>query len=195
MNNNQKYVWYLSYGSNLSKDRFLCYIQGGTPNGSTTNERGCRDNTIPIKDEGYVISYPLYFAKFANRWNGGVAFIGRSEVNNTKTFARMYLITEDQFLDVVSQENGDAAISIDLEEVISNKSLKVSEGWYGNILYIGEKDGHPIFSFTSNDDIEDAKFIPPSHAYLNTISLGLTETFDMAQADALNYLSSSKGFK
>lgn len=195
MNKNQKYVWYLSYGSNLSKDRFLCYIQGGTPNGSTKNERGCRDNTMSTQDEGYEISFPLYFAKFSNRWNGGVAFIGRSEVNNTKTLARMYLITEEQFLDVVSQENDCPAISIDLEGVISNKSLKVSEGWYGNILYIGEKDGHPIFSFTSNDDIEDAKFNPPSNAYLNTISLGLTETFDMDQADALTYLSSAKGFK
>ncbi|WP_019415773.1 hypothetical protein [Paenisporosarcina sp. TG20] len=192
---NEKYVWYLSYGSNLSKDRFLCYIQGGTPNGSTKNERGCRDNTIPIRDEGYEISFPLYFAKFSSRWNGGVAFIGKSEKNNTKTFARMYLITEEQFLDVVSQENDVADISIDLEEVISNKSLQVSDGWYGNILYIGEKDGHPIFSFTSNDDIEDAKFNPPSKAYLDTISLGLTETFDMAQVAASNYLSSSKGCK
>jgi len=31
MVNKKTYVWYAGYGSNLNKQRFMCYIKGGTP--------------------------------------------------------------------------------------------------------------------------------------------------------------------
>lgn len=72
-----KYVWYASYGSNLNRDRFLCYIKGGKPKGSEKAEIGCEDKALPIKEATYIMHYPLYFAKSAVRWqNQGVAFIG-----------------------------------------------------------------------------------------------------------------------
>lgn len=191
----KKYVWYLSYGSNLSKDRFLCYIQGGTPFGSLKCETGCRDKNLPLKDEPYEISYPLYFSKKSARWNGGVAFISKHEEANTKTLARMYLISEEQFMDVISQENNGVPVSFILDEVKKEKSKQISNNWYGNILYIGEKDSYPIFSFTSNEDIDDVLFTKPSKAYLNTIALGIKETFQMEHREIIQYLYASKGMK
>ena len=40
--NDEELVWYLSYGSNLLEERFLCYIEGGTPPGSKSFHSGSR---------------------------------------------------------------------------------------------------------------------------------------------------------
>lgn len=190
-----KYVWYLSYGSNLSKERFLCYLQGGTPTGSTKCEKGCRDTSLPIKDEPFVFSHPLYFAKNSVRWNGGIAFIKKEATKDTKTYGRMYLITEEQFMDIISQENNVVDIKIDFDEVKKLHHLKVSNGLYGQIIHIGDKGGFPIFTFTSIDDDSEIIFKKPSTAYLNTIVSGLKETFQMEQIEAIKYLSKSKELK
>ncbi len=56
------YVWYVGYGSNLSEQRFLCYIQGGTPPFGKDSNRGCQDQTRPKAEKPIKIHYPLYFA-------------------------------------------------------------------------------------------------------------------------------------
>ena len=73
---NKKYLWYASYGSNLQRNRFLCYIRGGRPFGSSTNHEGSRSNSYPISEKPIVLNHELYFAKKTPNWdNGGVAFI------------------------------------------------------------------------------------------------------------------------
>lgn len=42
-------VWYVSYGSNISENRFSCYIEGGIPEGSEKEEKGCENTTPPKK--------------------------------------------------------------------------------------------------------------------------------------------------
>ena len=32
-----QHIWYVAYGSNLSRERFCTYLQGGQPNGSERN--------------------------------------------------------------------------------------------------------------------------------------------------------------
>ena len=54
-------VWYIGYGSNLSKERFLCYITGGQPIGNAKSYEGCRDKTLPISDKSIIINNDLYF--------------------------------------------------------------------------------------------------------------------------------------
>ncbi|GAK12751.1 hypothetical protein [Geomicrobium sp. JCM 19039] len=118
-----EYVWYASYGSNLHHDRFLCYIEGGTPEGSEKTEIGCTDPTNPVKSEKEMLPYPLYFAKQSQRWqNEGVAFIGTKPIANTETYSRKYLITKEQFLEVVQQENNGIDVSLDLKQVMANGS-------------------------------------------------------------------------
>ena len=62
------YVWYASYGSNINKDRFLCYIKGGQPMGSTKIERGCKDQTLPIDEQAFII--PISFILPKKQGNG-----------------------------------------------------------------------------------------------------------------------------
>ncbi|OZM57205.1 hypothetical protein CIB95_06990 [Lottiidibacillus patelloidae] len=186
-------VWYASYGSNLLKERFLCYITGGRPEGSLDTEPGCRDNSLPKDDRQILISHPLYFAKEAARWgDGGVAFIG-GQSNNDQTLGRMYLITKDQFIDVVSQENRNIEVSLDLENVKSKRNHLFEESWYGNVVYLGDEEGYPIFTFTANWDEEVIDYKSPSKEYLGTIIRGLLQTYKMDEETLVNYLINKKG--
>ena len=54
------YVWYASYGSNMSKERFLCYIRGGSVEGMTKRCEGCADPSEPLKDLYIEIPHELY---------------------------------------------------------------------------------------------------------------------------------------
>jgi hypothetical protein len=137
---NIDYVWYASYGSNLCRERFLCYILGGQPEGSGKTERGCKDNSLPLKDKVIRIPHALYFAEYSQRWGGGVAYIGHRRIPpKAGALGRMYLIHVEQFLDVVRQENNDGIpISISDVQDAFNKGSKTYEGFrYGKILYIG----------------------------------------------------------
>lgn len=190
---NIKYVWYASYGSNLSRDRFLCYIKGGKPRGSEKVEVGCKDKSLPIKETTYIMRYPLYFAKSSERWqNKGVAFIGLNKDEKHHTYSRKYLITVEQFMDVVKQENNGAALDIDLIEIIKDGSKTLRDSWYGTILYLGEEGGYPILTFTADWDL-DVPYNKPSEEYLSMIINGLKTTLELENTEVLNYLSSKPG--
>jgi hypothetical protein len=74
-----KLVWYASYGSNLKRARFMCYIKGGTPPGGAKPNKGCfRDKTDPIEILQISLNYELYFAGQSGTWgNGGVLVLPR----------------------------------------------------------------------------------------------------------------------
>lgn len=172
-----QYVWYASYGSNINRDRFLCYIRGGQPLGSTVTEVGCKDSSLPIAEELFTIPYPLYFAKNAGRWGSmGVAFIDSEQKRNTVTYSKKYLITTDQFLDVLKQENSGIEIDLHLQKVKSEGSYTFrKQAWYGTILYLGEDKGYPIYTFTAPWTMNEISANKPSHEYLQTIITGLKE--------------------
>src|SRR3972149_4490125 len=77
---NKSYVWYIAYGSNMSKQRLICYIEGGIPKLGKKRNKGCRDTTCPVEDKPIKIPYRLYFAlpngctKTSNWGYGSVAF-------------------------------------------------------------------------------------------------------------------------
>ncbi|MGP4108679.1 hypothetical protein ACTWQM_16650 [Virgibacillus sp. L01] len=190
---NIKYVWYASYGSNLSRDRFLCYIKGGKPKGAEKLEVGCKDKSLPVKETTYIMHYLLYFAKSSDRWqNKGVAFIGLNEDEKYYTYSRKYLITVEQFMDVVKQENNGAVLNIDLIDIIKNGSKTLRDSWYGTILYLGEDDGYPVLTFTADWDL-DVPYNKPSEEYLSMIINGLKTTLELKDTEVLNYLSSKPG--
>lgn len=193
----QSLVWYASYGSNLLyKDGFLCYIKSGVRRGANQKENGCKDKTPPRKNKPIDIPFPLYFAERSPRWNGGgVAFIGLSKDEYNLTVCRMYLITEQQFIDVVKQENENSTISIDFEEVKRIGSKVFSKSWYGNIIYLGKNEGYPIFTFTHYNNLEDHKYNTPSAAYLQIIAAGLKETRKWTEDEIVDYLLQKPGIK
>ncbi|WP_096438588.1 hypothetical protein [Alteribacter populi] len=191
----QKYVWYCSYGSNLNRNRFLCYIQGGTPRGSEKEEVGCRDKTLPKKDQPFMISYPLYFKGYSSRWGGSAAVIGHKRNENYKTLGRMYLITEEQFMDVVKQENNGLYFSVDLAEVRQKGSKVFNRSRYGCIMHLGDEGELPIFTFTSHNDMSEGVFKSPSAEYLETIIIGINQTYNFDYKTIVQYFLEKNGVK
>src|SRR5699024_12039281 len=105
--------------------------------------------------------------------DGGVAFIDHHPVEDEVTSGRKFLITDEQFKEVVAQENNEQGLDIDLDTVIREGAVKITNGWYGRIMYLGEKDGAPIFTFTSNVPMTEQKIKEPAQAYIRTIANGL----------------------
>lgn len=188
-------VWYASYGSNLNKERFLCYICGGKPSGSRDVEIGCRDQRLPKQDQPILLPYPLYFAEDSKRWGGAPAFLGHQKVEENLTLGRIYRITKEQFLDVVKQENGGQVWQLDLEMVKRNGAQTFLNSWYGHIVYVGEQDGLPIYTFTAPWSGEDAHFTSPSKAYLTTIIKGINECYELQDHELVQYFQGKPGVK
>ncbi|WP_245745187.1 hypothetical protein [Lentibacillus persicus] len=137
--------------------------------------------------------YPLYFAKESARWQQqGVAFIGLDKDEKHYTYSTKYLITVEQFMDVVKQENNGLNLEIDLETVMVNGLEAFSNSWYGMILHIGEAEGYPIFTFTADSEPE-ITFNKPSDEYLSMIINGLKTTIGLENTEITNYLTSKPG--
>lgn len=197
MSSKTKHVWYASYGSNLLESRFLCYILGGLPEGAQKTNPGCTDKTLPLDSKAITINSELYFAKRAKRWDaGGVGFIDPELTENVQTYGRMYLITKEQFVEVVQQENQiTEALPIDFQKAQDEGSLIVREdSWYGKLLFIGDQEGHPIFTFTNENMLND-EINPPSEGYLLTLINGLKETYGLSESELKAYFEKKVGIK
>ncbi|MED4126659.1 hypothetical protein [Shouchella miscanthi] len=183
-----KYVWYASYGSNLLEERFLCYIRGGQPAGSTESEPGARDPSLPLRSIQFSMPYPLYFAKERTKWGkGGVAFIRNKRNEQAYTLSKAYLITLDQFIDVVRQENRLETISIDFDTLFKEGSIELTDGWYNKLLVAGYQDDLPVLTFTSHQDwpLEEEK--APASSYEETLLNGLFE-LGLTKIEAKRYV-------
>lgn len=189
------YVWYASYGSNLSYDRFMCYIEGGRPLGSNQIEKGCLDKAPPVKDKAVTIRHELRFVQRSKRWNNqGVAVISHAPSDGFETLGRMYLITKEQFYHVVMQENNlscSETCAFDLPKV--GEMLVIAQGLYGRILCIGQEEGYPIYTFTSVKAEEELMINGPCEAYLQMIARGMLEIYDLSTMQLVNYFKDLKG--
>lgn len=196
MNKHLSKIWYASYGSNMQMERFLCYIRGGQPKGRTDIYNGCRDKTLPEDHKEFYISSRLYFARESKGWNkGGVGFISNTFGGQYQALARMYLITQEQFVDVVKQETKySGELTIDFEKCIEQGSVIFKDdSWYGNLIYLGEQYEYPIFTFTSKADLTD-QINKPNNAYLKTIIEGIKEAFpNFNEFDICDYLLPLEG--
>ena len=188
------YVWYASYGSNLFEDRFHCYISGGMPEGSTFTEKGCTNPALPLKSETITIPYELYFSKCSKRWKGGVAFIDTVRNPSARTYGKMYLITSEQFQEIVQQENGHHDMMIDLNLAKEVHTYSFNDSWYGNILFLGERDGYPIFTFTANGEMKKQEITSPSIPYLRNLYRGLL-ALQLEPQRIIDYLTTKRGVR
>jgi hypothetical protein len=157
-------IWYLGYGSNLSRARFACYVEGGTPPGARRSYAGCRDRTPPRATVALRVPGRLTFAGESTVWGGGMAFLdpdGSSQVHG-----RAYLLTEGQLADVAAEETRYDAQSV-----------------------VAEHEGLPVVAFTRSEPLETAA---PSAAYLGTILHGLADGV-LAHDAAVEYLLAAPG--
>lgn len=215
-----KRVWYASYGSNLHRDRFMNYIEGGSPEGSSRIYDGCEDPTpptddIPIRFSG---SRP-HFALTSRVWRGGIAFIDQQPKDATaQGLGRAYNVSIDQFDGVVAQENGGSskeARPVPLDEALTEGRSVTGTGSYETIMHIGDYQGAPVLTFTAPFTTQEAvtktgyieRVAPggktpvrmpvmtnkPSAAYLRMIGGGLNETFGMDETQQADYLRGCPG--
>ena len=189
-------VWYVGFGSNISQDRFLCYIAGGQPEGSGKNYEGCRDKKTPKNFKSITINHELYFAKKSSTWQkGGVGFVNIEENCEKTTFARMYLVTKQQLEDVAKQEtNSPKYLTINFEEAISKgNTIFKSHSWYGKLLYLGSEKGYPMFTLTNEKNLIES--IKPSPKYLQIINNGLKQTHNLTNEEIVKYFIDKKGIQ
>ena len=207
-NGSPKYVWYASYGSNLNESRFLTYIQGGSPDGTDSEHAGARDKTAPIDSTPIRFEGRMHFAGTSYKWGrGGIAFIDKDTSGHA--LGRAYLITFEQFEDVVAQENGKnpGGTEIAGAEVLAKGSMEVGGGLYNNLIHIGDYKGRPVFTFTSSFSAAEAisnsqvsgslrkygSTNKPSNNYVKMIGKGLEESFGMDIDEQADYIKGTLG--
>ena len=170
----KEYIWYVSYGSNMLEERFLCYIEGGCfEDGGSYNEP-CQDTTRPLEKRAIDLPYDMYFGNTSGSWNGcGVSFLDTTKEGHALGVA--YLITREQFEHVAAEEN-------------CGRFPNGTGYWYENIRTLGEMDGFEMVTIT-NDELRP--YNEPCEEYLNTLKRGIRENWkEMSEEDIDNYLDS-----
>jgi hypothetical protein len=187
-------VWYASYGSNLNAERFNCYLAGGRPAGSSRHYAGARDKHPARRTVALEMQYPLYFAGTTTVWGGSPAFIDIS-ASSGRTFGRGYLITWEQFEDVVAQENARSPgpLGIADEELDSGFSKHIGPGRYDLLVCARRLEGFPVVTFTSPRAVAVAEIGAPAPAYLATMIRGLREAHGLTDEALVDYLGSAPG--
>lgn len=185
-------VWYVSYGSNMSRARLGCYLEGGCPPGATTTYVGARNPAAPVEAVPVDLPGRLYFAGDSPVWGGGVAFYDPDVPGPTA--ARAYRITAQQFADVAAQEmhripeEGDP-----LEEVVigglPEERHTAGPGHYETLVEVGQRDGLPMLTFTAPHGWESVPHSPPSEAYLAMLAEGLADSRDWDARQVDDYLA------
>ncbi|KAL1215106.1 Histone deacetylase 5 [Cardamine amara subsp. amara] len=202
-------IWYASYGSNMWKPRFLCYIQGGQAEGMKKACVGSMDKSPPKEIVWETFPHRLFFGRESTvTWGvGGVAFTNPLTNLNYLTHMCLYRITLEQFNDVLFQEN---VLNVDSDsplfdlaalQLVENKgslSLEAaSDGWYGNVVCLGKEGDVPILTMTCTRSAVE-KFIsgeiplrPPAKAYANTLIRGLVEGGRFSEKEAEAYIDNA----
>ena len=133
---NREYVWYVSYGSNMLNERFMCYIKGGSFEGSRYRQ-ACSDATPPLAVKTFEIPYDMYFGNTSGSWQDcGVSFLDVTKKGHALGVA--YLITKDQFRHVCAEENG-------------GRAPEEGYSWYEDIIDLGVMDGFEVKTITNRN--------------------------------------------
>jgi len=190
---NPQLVWYAAYGSNLCRERFLCYIQGGTPRGSKRTYVGCHDKSLPRDVRSTMIPHRLFFAGKASGWSDkAMAFI--RSARDGESYGRMFLISFSQFDQLIQQEQGmerpsETLICPPLSYIAANDSCFSNSAnptvpvnstkrlRYERILNLGTVSGYPVLTFTAVGPDSEITAAAPSREYVQTIACGIRETF------------------
>ncbi|CAL5362371.1 unnamed protein product [Camellia sinensis] len=199
-------VWYASYGSNMWKSRFLCYIEGGQVEGMKNLCSGSLDKRPPKEIIWKTVPHRLFFGRdHTKTWGpGGVAFLDPESNSQDKAYMCIYRITLEQFNDVLLQENVpgyDMSSPLfdltDLDSVMKNQYFPVEAlegGWYYNVVHMGNENGIPILTMTCTisavEKFKSGKFplSAPAKGYVNILVRGLEEGKQLSEEEAMVYI-------
>jgi len=181
------HVWYAAYGSNLSPERFDCYVRGGRPDGALRTYAGCRDTSAPTGWRPMQLAGRVFFGGASQVWGGGMAFYDPAQPG--PSYATAYRLTSEQFADVWSQEcHRPVGPSVRLDAVLAEGEWLGGGGRYDRILLVGSIEGEAVLTFTFAGSRPVAS--PPAPAYAATIARGLVETHGVTERTAAAHLAS-----
>ena len=161
----ERYIWFGVHNELLRNKNIIKIIQK------------CNDTSIPIE------SASIHLDKFKVGFNRNRVFIEYNE--NSVIFFKLYLITKEQFMDILrtyysckdkikeEQENILKKLNKINDEFDLNLYLNEPNLFYNIIKYVGNLDGIKILSISSNKK----EIIPPEAEYLRTIYSGLKKSF------------------
>jgi hypothetical protein len=191
-------VFYAAYGSNLSAERFACYIGGGTAPGASLALPGARDRRQP--ESWHALRPPgrLSFRGQSLTWGGAPAIFEPATSSGhlgTEVFVRAWRLGWDQLEDVMAQENGrpTCPLAVEPAALVDGFSLLVGPGRYDRLVCVGTLEGLPVLTFTAPTSFESVIPEAPSPAYLAHIITGLRETFGLVDLEVVDYLGGAPG--
>jgi hypothetical protein len=169
-------VWYVAYGSNLSWRRFSWYLER------------CRDSTPPRRWAAVEVPHRLLFARTSTRWeDAGVAFLDPAPTPGVRSLCRAWLLTREQFADVLAQECGLAVGSLEVPPLEAASIVARPGHWYGCLVPLGSHQGWPLVTFT-DEGAADLVPIGPGPAYRAVIAEGLAEAHGLTPDEAADYI-------
>jgi hypothetical protein len=184
-------MWYVAYGSNLSRERFCHYLRGGRLDGVERDYPGCRDTSDELDSFGLLITGGVYFAGRSSGWRGGMAFYDPEAPGEVA--ARAYLITAEQFVDVLAQETlRSPGMALDLTPAFRGDRYSNGVGGYPILVRVGCHRGVPLVTFT-RDRRSASTLVAPTVLYLAAMATGLREAHGWSLTQIDRYLSALPG--
>jgi hypothetical protein len=135
----------------------------------------------------------VYFALESAAWTGGMALYDPDLPDEAA--ARAYLISAGQFADIAAQEMyRDPGVDLDvLEDAVALGRVRMGDGRYETLVYGGELDGSPLFTFTASWRFGDIDLNPPAASYLANLATGLYESHRWGAEQITAYLGKRPG--
>lgn len=162
--NDEEYVWYACYGSNINYTRYMMYVNGG----KYATKEGCQDKSEPVEYRKYIFNHPIYFAGESKIWTGGMAFLDYE--NKGKSYGKIYKIKMSQFKRIFEQENE----------------------LYNAIVLLEYIDNLPVLTFTSKNKLNNL-LNNPSNKYISIIKEGLYDlNYGLTENELTNYLKNKE---
>ncbi|QZY28222.1 histone deacetylase [Nocardioides coralli] len=184
-------LWYAAYGSNLDADRFAFYLTGGRPPGARRTVPGARDASPPQEDRPVVLPGSMFFAWRSPTWGGGISFYDADAPGST--YARAYLLTEQQFADVAAQEmHREPGEDLDLAHVMAHRRHAMGPGRYETLHLVGILDDIPMLTFTAEHPAQ-LEPTPPTDPYLTVVARGLRDCHGLDEEAVVEHLASRRG--
>ena len=166
----EEYVWYVSYGSNLLEERLRYYIQGGRCKQNGKFYYPCSDTSMPVEKKPVTIPYDMYYSNYSKgSWSrSAVAFLDLSKPGFS--YGRAYKIKKSQLEEIHDKEGS-------------------GTNWYPECISLGHIDGIPAYTYGGHDTKRKESFDRVSSEYGIVLFMGMKETYsEMSDDEIMEYL-------
>lgn len=179
--------WFAAYGPDLLRAHLLARMRGRAVPMSVKAAAACTDPTEPAVDRAVFIPYALRFAGVSKDHGGPAAALAAQRDETVQTLGRLWLLKPAQVLHLLRQDAGDPELALDLSALAA---AGVQELAGVRLLHLGQRDGHPMLTWTPR--IVDP-VAPPAHPYLSALVAGLIETYALNMQGVRKYLLKTPG--